>query len=130
MVYIKNIKRGNPLEAGTEIEFYLSDGRTYKGHVEKSIEAKRIYVNLGIGNNALIFTDLGIVDKNRFVSKVVGYTLNHGLNEKSWPEVNSYKELEMVLDALLKINIASSVNPHGIDIKVKSNKPVKLNYKL
>lgn len=130
MVYIKEIKRSSPLKEGDVIEFYLNDEVTIKGHIAENLNTKRVYINLGIGNNSLIFEELGIVDKNKFVSEVVGYTVNSGTHEKSWPEVNSFKELEMVLDALMKVNKAPSVNSDNINIKVKTNKSVKLNYKL
>lgn len=128
MLHLTNIQRDTPLKTGSTITFYLSDGTTYKGEVRgRGI----YYIYMSEKSNSIIFTKLGIADKNQFVSEVIGHDLRWGgLGANGWPEIDSFEELEKILDALLKVNKPLSTNSHSTTLKIKTNKSVKLNYKL
>lgn len=95
MIYIESITRPSKLKLDDEVTFILSNGDQYRGKVAKSCS---YHISILTWDNDIIFRKLGI-NNHKFVQDIVGYGV-YG----SWPEVKTLKELETVLNALLKVN--------------------------
>lgn len=135
-VYIKDLDYPEVISNGNTIRITLSDGIddiSLTGKINQSTSNNTYWFG-GItvngkysNNNAIIFSLLGIKEKNLFVENVVGYKITLGKELNAFPEVKSPKELVMVLEALKTINTPSISDNL---LRIKSIKLTKLNFKL
>lgn len=96
IIYIKELRK----PSDDQFNFHLSNGEILKYKKTTSSE-DRYYLTNPSGPNHLLFHKLGFVydEKNKFVSKIVGYDAQH-----SWPEVKSEEDLMKVINALCEYN--------------------------
>lgn len=128
-LYIKEVIYTYPLKLGSNLEFIFSNEEIVKGKV--GVHNTNFFIAIGDGmtDNALIFHKLRITDKNNFVRNIVGYAIENGTHTLAWPEVKTLNDLEAVLRELRLVNLFTKKTPGNI-IKVRTNKSIKLNFKL
>lgn len=95
-IYIKELRK----PTDDQFDFHLSNGDILR-YKKARPDADRYYLTNPYGPNQLLFDKLGFVndEKNKFVSKIVGYDANY-----AWPEVKSEKDLMRVINALCAYN--------------------------
>lgn len=122
---IKDIIYSAPLKRDSIVQFIFDDNTALSGRVASS---DTYFISILDSNNSEVFCRLGIKDKNAFVSNIVGYSVKQGTSLLGWPEVNSLRDLEKVLNALKTINKKMTNN---ISLKIKKKvKSLKLNFNL
>lgn len=96
IIYIKELRK----PSDDQFNFHLSNGEILRYKKTASSEDRYYLTNPG-GPNHLLFDKLGFVndEKNKFVSKIVGYDAQY-----LWPEVKSEEDLMKVINALCEYN--------------------------
>ena len=107
MKQIEYINRPSELTLNSRIIFKMNDGAIYDGKVTQN---DGYFVNMYTVANDHVFKELGL-EANIFVENIVGYDA-FGI----WPEVKTLKDLNKVLDSLLKFN-KSIIQEEIVEVK-------------